>query len=895
MRRWRAWLWRVGALAGKERRERELSTEMESHLQMHIEDSVRAGMSPERARREALMKLGGIEQTKENYRERRGLPLLETLLQDVRYGFRMLRKNPGFTAVAVITLAVGIGANTALFSVINAVLFRPLPVAAPHELLNVYNSSPGEMFDHIPLAYPDYADFRDNSNTLSGLLGFAPNSLALDRNGESEMVSTEGVTSNYFEVLGVRPVLGRFFDPHHDLAPGSYPVVVLSYNSWQRKFNADPAIVGTTIRLNGNLLAVIGVAPASFTGLMRGITPAMWIPLSMDGILHMGDPVEDRSSQWLFVTGRLKPGVSGAQAQAELKAMADRLAFEYPKSNKDRTIVTLPASQVKIIPEIDGPLYAASFVLLAFVGLILLIACANLAGMLLARASVRKKEIAVRLALGAGRSRLIRQLLTESLLLSLLGGCLGLLLTILFDQALSDALQGLQLVIPVQVGLGLALDFRVFIFTLVAVTCATLLFGLVPAFKCSRLAVSSALKEEASSAGGSRSKHRTLNILVVGQVAVSLLLLICAGLSVRSMRNAFRVDPGFNPKNVATAAFFPSYVGMNAAQSAAFYKALADRVQALPGVRSVAFAERLPLTFVIQVTTCAPQGKDSEPRQQWQNVDRSGVGAGYFRTMEIPIQRGREFTEQDTASSPPVVIVNQRLANLFWPGQNPIAQKVRFGGDDKYSEVVGVAADGKYRTLGEQSRPFIYRPAQQQGNPDLSLLVRFAGDARPVFKAIREDSRQIDSKVPVMQLQSLEDKVSVSLLLPQIGATFFGLLGMLGLVLASVGLYGVIAYTASQRTHEIGIRMALGAKPLEILRLILRQGLILALVGVAAGLLAALAITRVLSTMLYGISATDAVTFVGISLFLLFVALTASYIPANRAMRVNPMVALRYE
>jgi predicted permease len=527
--------------------------------------------------------------------------------------------------------------------------------------------------------------------------------------------------------------------------------------------------------------------------------------------------------------------------------------------------------------------------------LILLIACANIAGMLLARASVRRKEIALRLALGAGRLRLVRQLLTESLLLSMLGGSLGMLLTILFDRTLSHGLQELRIGVPIQIGLGLALDIRVFTFTLIAVTGATLLFGVVPAFKASRVTIGSALKEEAASAGGSRSKQRTLKVLVVGQVAISLVLLICAGLSLRSMRNAFRVNPGFKADGVVTASFYPSLAGLNEAQSFSFYERLTDHVRSQPGVQSVGLGEGLPLTFVIQLSRCAPQGKDTGPIEQWQYVDRSGAGPGYFETMQIPILRGREFTEQDTSSSPFVVIVNQTLASLFWPGQNPVGQKVRFPKDEKYWEVVGVARDGKYRTLGESPRPFVYRPVQQQANPDLTLLARVSGDPRPVFAALRDAARQIDSKVPVMQLQSLEERMSISLLLPRAGASLFGMLGLLGVTLASVGLYGVIAYTASQRTHEIGIRMALGAKPREILQLILRQGLLLALAGVAAGLAAALAMTRVLAIMLYGISATDVTTFAGVSLFLLLVVLLASYLPARRAMRIDPMVALRYE
>lgn len=841
------------------------------------------------------MKLGGVEQTKESYRDRRGLPLLDTLLQDLRYGVRTMRKNPGFTCVAVLTLALGIGANTAIFSVINAVLFRPLRVTAPQELIDLYNSSPGEMFNYAPLAYPDYVDFRDNNRTLDGLLGFAPNFVALERNGESEMITAEAVTGNYFDVLGVKPLLGRTFDATRDSVAGGYPVVVLSCITWERKFNADPEIVGKTVRLNGNILTIVGVAPRNFLGLMRGVSPGMWLPVSMDPTLHLGDPLQDRGSQWLFVTGRLKPGVSVTQAQAELKTIADGLALQYPKSNKNRGAEVLPASQVKIMPEVDSALYITSYVILAFVGLILLIACANIAGMLLARASVRRREIALRLALGASRLRLIRQLLTESSLLAMLGGSLGLLLTILFDKTLSRALQELRIGVPIQMGLGLALDIRVFAFTLIAITGATLLFGVVPAFKASSVTLGSALKEEATSAGGSRPKQRTLKVLVVGQVAISLVLLICAGLSLRSMRNAFRVNPGFKSDGVVTASFYPSLAGLNETQSLSFYQRLTADIRSLPGVQSVGLGERLPLTFVIQISRCAPQGKDTGPIEQWQYVDRSGAGPGYFETMQIPILRGREFTEHDTSSSPFVIIINQTLANLFWPGQNPIGQKVRFTKDEKYSEVVGVARDGKYRTLGEQSRPFVYRPVQQLANPDLTLLARVSGDPRQLFAALRDDARQIDSKVPVMQLQSLEERISISLLLPRAGASLFGMLGLLGLTLASVGLYGVIAYTASQRTHEIGIRMALGAKPREILQLILRQGLFLALAGVAAGLAAALAMTRVLSIMLYGISATDMTTFAGVSLFLLLVVLLASYLPARRAMRVDPMVALRYE
>lgn len=892
---WKDFGLRLRALLFRHRMDEELQDELLFHIEMQARKNRCHDVSPSEANRQARLQFGSVVRAMEECREVRGISSIEILAKDLRFAFRMLRKSTSFSVIAVFTLGLGIGANTSIFTVINAILFRPLPVESPRQLVNVYNSSSGEILDHLPLAYPDYLDYRDNSKTLLGLVGFAPNFLALDNQGESEMITAEAVSTNYFDVLGVRPSLGRTFDDSKDFAASSYPAIVLSYNTWQRKFGADPATIGKLVHLNGNLVTIIGVAPPNFSGLLRGLSPGLWLPVSMDPVLHLGDPVQDRGSQWLFVTGRLKPGVTSGQAQAELKTIAERLALQYPNSNKNRGAIVIPTNQVKILPEIDGALYAASFVVLAFVGLILLIACANIAGMLLARASVRKKEITLRLALGASRPRLIRQLLTESLLLSLFGGGLSLLLSAVFDRMLSSALDGLHLVVPVQIGLGLTLDIRVFAFTLVVVTFATLLFGFVPAFRASRVSLSSALNEESGAAGGGRSKHRALKLLVVGQVATSLLLLICAGLSLRSMKNAFRVDPGFKPEGVITASFFPSFAGLNVHQARNYYDELTSRVAQFPGVQSVSLAERLPLTFVIQVTTCAPQSKDTGPSDKWQSVDRSGVGAGYFRTMQIPILRGREFSEQDNASSPLVVIVNQTLANLFWPGQDPIGKKVRFGSDDKYSEVVGVARDGKYRTLGELPRPYIYRPAIQQGNPDLTLVARVYGDTRPAFAAIRDYARQLDSQIPVMQLQPLEDKTSVSLLLPRTGAALFGMLGLLGLVLAAVGLYGVIAYTASQRTREIGIRMALGAKPREILRLILGQGLALTLVGIGFGLAAAFAATRLLSIMLYGISPTDALTFVEISLFLLLIALTASFIPARRAMRLDPMVALRHE
>ncbi len=892
-------LWRLKNLFrnifAKQHSDRELDDEVHSYVDLLANEKIREGMGSAEARRVAQLELGGVEQVKEQVREVRAGAWLDSLFQDLRYGARMLRKNPGFTAIAVLTLALGIGANTAIFSIVNALLFQPLPVNSPSELVDVYTTTSGELINYAPMAYPDYKDFRNQNTTLAGLAAFVPNFVALEHEGESQMVTIEAASGNYFDLLGVKPFLGRTFDASSDQVDAALPVAVLSYSTWQRRFHADPQIVGKTIVANGNVLTIIGVAPQNFNGLLRGLAPGLWVPLSMDSALHLGDPMDDRGSQWLFVTGRLKSGVRLQQVQAELSTIADRLTREYPITNKGRTTGVLAASKVKFIPDVDQALYATAGVLLAFVGLVLLIACANIAGMLLARASTRRREIALRLALGAGRFRLIRQLLTESLLLALLGGAGGLLLTALFNKLFTGFLENINLPIPVEFGLGLRIDVRVFAFTLTVITAATLLFGLIPAWKTSRVSLTSALKEASGSVSGGRAKHRMLGALVVGQVAISLLLLICAGLTLRTLLNSFRADPGFTSSGVATASIYPSLAGYDQAKASPVYRQFTDRIRALPGVLSVALAERLPLTLEMQISPCAQEGKDTVPIEQWRHLDRGAVGPGYFSTMRIAIMAGRDFTEMDTVKSPLVAVVNQTLAKDFWPGRDPIGQKLRFGTDEKYYEVVGVAHDGNYRLLGESPRPFVYRSVQQIQNPDLILLARVVGDSRPVYTAIREVARQIDAKIPVMKLESLEDKTSIALLPSRACAAVFGLLGMIGLLLASVGLYSVISYTASQRTHEIGIRMALGARPREVLQLVLRQALLLTFIGVAIGLATALAATRVLSVMLYGISARDPLTFSAVVILLIVVALAACWIPARRAMHVDPMVALRHE
>ena len=815
-----------------------------------------------------------------------------TLLQDLRYGMRMLAKSPGFAVMAVVTLAIGIGLNTAIFSVVNGILFRPLPVRAPDELVNVYNTAPpGGLVTHEPLAFPDFADFRDQSHCFSGLIGYDLIPLVLEGGDESQTVTAEMVTENYFQTLGVRPMLGRGFLPEHDRTPGSDPEVVLSAAAWKGRFGGDANIIGRTIHLNGVAMTVVGVAPAEFTGLVRGIGSEMWVPMMMRSALHMGDGLTNRGSRWMFSIGRLKPGVSLGQAQAEVEAIARRLQQEYPDSNKERNAGLVATKDVKILPGLDRVLYTVSAVLMCVVGLVLVIACANVASMMLARAAGRRKEMAVRLALGAKRARLCRQLLTESLLLAVPGGGLGLLAAGWTNRWLN----AFQLPVPVRFALGLSLDTRVMMFTLVVSVLTAVLFGLAPGLRSSRTDLAVTLKDESANASSTREKRRLHQGLVVGQVALSLVLLICAGLSVRSLENASRINPGFDEKGVATARFDAGLRGDSPQAGAQFYEQLKARVRTLPGVESVAYADMVPLSFEVRTISATARGNDTVPEKQWPEVDSATVGPGYFETMRIALLRGRGFADTDTPESERVAVVNESLARRFWPGKDPIGQQLRVEEEKGYYQVVGVAADGKYRTLGEHPRSYLYLSLTQKYVSGVALLVRTGGDPHAMLPLVRQQAREIDEHMPVLQLQTLEETTAVSLLLPRAGAGLFGLFGLIGVALAAVGIYGVTAFAASQRTQEIGIRMAMGAQRSDILRLMLGQGARLTLAGIGIGLAGAVGFTRVLGAILYGIAPTDLPTLGGVSIVFLAISWLACYVPARRATRLDPLVALRRE
>jgi predicted permease len=892
MRQLRGWLVRLFGLFQRKQREREFAEELESHLAFHIEDNLRAGMSPEEARRRALIKLGGVTLTQERYREQRGLPMLETLLQDLRFGLRMLRKNPGFSLVAILTLALGIGANTAIFSVVDKVMVRRLPVSEPERLVRVVGRGEHDMSFSQPL----YADYLNHSEALLGLVAYSETPLNLSDGTRAERAAGLIVSGNYFAVLGVTPALGRTFLPEEDRTWGTHPVAVVSYGLWQRRFGADPKLVGRTISLNGYRFTVVGVAPPEFTGVVRGAAPDVYVPLMMsrEAAPQWADGVAAREMSWLSLIGRLKPGVRREQAEAALSALAAQYAKIYPK-NTDSAVALEDGrkGETEGVSELSTPLV----LLMAAVGLVLLIACANVANLLLARAAGRRKEIAVRLAVGASRGRLVRQLLTESLLLSVIGGALGLLLAIWLanwltafsppDSSFAES------------GLLTQLDWRVLGFAAVLSLLTGVFFGLAPALQSSKPDLIPTLKDEMAGAGAGRRWLTLRNLLVAAQVALSCLVLVGAGLCVRSLRNLVAIDAGFEPAKVVVLATDLALSGYTEERGRQFYTELLERTKALPGVESASLARIVPLGNRGMRIGLEVEGYTPAPNESIE-FDFNLVGPDYFRTMKMPLVRGREFTPQDEAKAKQVVIINEAVARTYWPGQDPIGKRLFLGSVSASQsadtpEVIGVVKDSKYRSLTEQVNPTMFLPVWQHYRPDLALHVRTAGNAGATVEAVRTLAQSLDASLPIYNVRTLEEQKQRSLYAPRLAATLLGGFGLLALALAALGLYGVMSYAVAQRMREIGVRLALGAQSRDVFKLIARQGLTLAGVGLMLGIGSALALTRLMQTALYGVSPTDPLTFTGIALLLTFVASLACWIPARRATTVDPLTALRHE
>ncbi|MFL6333869.1 MAG: ABC transporter permease [Pyrinomonadaceae bacterium] len=816
-----------------------------------------------------------------------------TLLQDLRFSVRRLLKSPGFTLVAVASLALGIGANTAIFSLVNTVLLRPLPVQKPERLVSV--AVVGKDDSMLAFSYPTYKDYRERSgDALSGLFAERLAPMSLSRGGNNERVWGYLVTGNYFEVLGVAAARGRTFTPDEDRAALSAPVAVLSHACWQRRFGADPEVVGRDVLLNGRPFRVVGVMPEGFAGTEIIYTPEVWVPMTMQAWIEPGNEwLERRGTQNIFAVGRLKDGVTAGQAQASLNLLAEQVGREYPDTNEGQKIVLVPPGF--IVPQLRGAAVGFAAVLMGTVGLVLLIACTNLASLLLARASGRRKEIALCVALGASRWRLVRQLLTESLLLAVAGGAAGLLLAVW----ILGLVAAYRPPMDVPIWIEAAVDWRVMLFTLCASLLTTLLFGLAPALQATRTDLVPALKDMGGQAGRSRSRLRSA--LVVAQVTLSLVLLVAAGLTLRALARLQTTSPGFEVGNGLVASFDLGLQGYDEARGREFQRRLVERVRGLPGVRAASLTDLFPLSLNYSSSDVYIEGR---PGARGANVPLAMVASvehGYFDAMSIPVVAGRPLGERDDEKAPRVVVVNETFARRFFPGADPareaLGKRMSFRGDEgPWNEIVGVAKDGKYWTIGEAPQMFVYASMAQSYGSTVTLVVRTTGgDPRALISALNAEVRAIDPTLPLYDVKTVEEHMGVSLFPARVAAALLGSFGLLALLLAGMGVYGVVSYAAAQRTREIGIRMALGARRGDVLRLVAGRGMLLVGLGVGLGLAFAFALTRFMEGLLYGVSATDPFTFAFVVAVLLGVALLACLVPARRATKVDPMVALRYE
>ncbi|MDE3155418.1 MAG: ABC transporter permease [Acidobacteriota bacterium] len=822
---------------------------------------------------------------------------MATVWHDLRYALRTFRRQPGFAAVAVLSLALGIGANTTIFSLLNSIFFHPLPVHDVSGLVDLYTTdarNPG----FLPTSRLNFQDYRDQVSAFAGaaVYQFVPLNLGAARDAKPEVVLGEIVSGNYFSLLGVTPALGRGFRPDEDQVPDRDPVVVLGDALWRTRFGADPGIIGRTIQLNGMPFTVIGVAPRPFIGTDVGIRVAMWVPLMMHHrVLPLdADTFDSRRALMFNVLARLKPGVTVAQAESQVRAVGERLAQSYPTQNKGRGARLLPLAEAAVNPNIRGVFTLAGVILMVVVGLVLLIACANVANLLLARASARRREIAVRVSLGASRRRLVRQLVTESLLLALVAGGLGLLLGLWARQlllGLAPTNTG-----PFVIDLGSGFDGRVLAFTLAVAVVTGVLFGLAPAVKATRPDLVLDLKDRSSQVSDMRGRFSLRKVLVVVQVALSFVALVGSGLFLRSLHNAQAIDPGFRTDNLALMSFNVDAQGYNRARGEAFYRQLLDRVDGLPGVRGASLSTVLPLSGGGFQRTVFIDGQDAPATaNNGVLVMTDAVTPAYFQTMGIPLKGGRLFAPTDIAGGPRAAIINETMAKKFWPKGDAIGHRFRFFGQNDPLEIVGVVGDSKFGTLGEDPVSCAYTAMAQDYSGQVSLEVWTAGDPSAALGAVRAMVQGMDPNLPLTGVTTMSHVLDQSLAAARAGALTLGAFGLLALVLAAIGLYGVMAYLVTQRTQEIGVRMALGATPADVRRLIVRQGMTLAAAGILAGTAAGLALARAAGGLLYNIGTIDGPTFVAIPLVLGLVALVATLVPAHRATRIDPLAALRYE
>jgi putative ABC transport system permease protein len=890
----RKYILRLRGLINKRRKDWELDEEIESHLQMHIEDNLRLGMTPEEARREAMIKLGGIESMREAYRDQRGLPVLETFWQDVRYGARMLWKNAGFTAVAVMTLALGIGANTAIFSLIRAALLRELPFPEDSRLAVVWAANPRKPgMEHVPLANSDIAELRDRNQSFARIAAFLPRSVDLtEGDNDPERIGGAGVTAGFFETLGIAPLLGRTLTAEEETFGGP-PVALISYGLWQRRFGGDRALLGKSISIDGEKRAIIGILPPEFDFPRGAEWPAffpfagrteIWLPLGMRAQNdNSGWSYWQSPERMLVMIGRLKAGITQRQAQAEMDAFTVRQASDHPDTHKDAIVKVISLRE-----QLSGKLRTALVLLFAAAGLLLLIACTNVANLLLARGVARQQEMAVRIALGARRRRLTRQLLTEGFLLATLGsGCAllvaeGCLKTFLALNPMTASRLDQATLDPVVLG-----------FTALVALATSAVFGLAPALQTARSDLRKSLQESGrDGSGAARGNARAW--LVGTEVALALVLLTTAGLMVRSFMRVMAVQTGFRPESVlAFDVGLPSARYGNDASQIRFFQQLTERLESLPGARASAAISYLPLGGGENMGRFTIEGEVPPSPANEPFAERRWVTPGYFAAMGIPIRRGRVFTPRDSADQPKVVVINETLAKQFFSGRDPVGERLKAGGAVR--TIVGVVSDVRSSSLESEIRPQFYVPNAQWGWGAMTIVLHTEGDPLALASAARGELKALDPLVPAANLRSMQQVVSSASSARRFNMALLVFFALVALLLTMMGIYGVVAFLVGRRAREIGVRLALGAQRGEVIRMVLRQGMKPILFGSAVGIIGSLATARLLQSQLFGVSPFDPLT-LGIIFMLLFTAgLLACWVPARRAAKVDPMVALRYE
>jgi predicted permease len=884
-------LFRLRSLFSRKRMDEELNEELRDHLELQIEENLARGMSPQDARSSALRALGGVTQTKEQCRDARGVNFMQNFFRDLRYGIRQLRRGPGFSVLAILCLTLGIGANATVFSWVEGILLRPYPAVAHQQRLvavgGIYRSG-GEVDEDQPLSWPDYLDLERSCALCETTFVSTITGATLSIGERAEVATGSIVSANYFDAIGVRPFLGRGFELGEDTGRKAHPVVVISYQLWQQRFNADQQIVGKTQRLEDVVYTIVGVTPKGFYGTFVGREMSFWVPASMQEALSGSYQLEDRGARWIESYARLKPGVTLSQAQQEFAAISQRLEADYPATNRGRAIRPWPLWRTpfnharELLPVLEIMLVVAAFVFL--------IACANVSNLLLVKAFARRQEITVRLAIGAGRGRLWKQLLTEGLLLSALGAVGGLLIGYWSRHALAlllPALGGGTLHLPGE------MDLPVLALSIGICLVATLIVGIVPALQTRKVDLASALKAGSLGVVGLRGKAWVRSSLVVLQVCLSFVLLVGAGLLVESLHKVRTVNPGFSASRVLESAVPLVAAGYDVPRAKTFQDELMDRVRPIPGVESAAYARLSPLGYASY--SSAPIAVDGYvlPPGEQPTVEYNQVGPEYFVTMGIPLISGREFARSDDENAAPVAVVNETMVQRYWQGRNPVGQRLQVQG--RWAQVVGVATNSKYESMDERAKPFFYVPLRQNFVREPSLLIRTTQPVQAIAPVLASEVRKLDSGLALYETTTLQEQVDRSTSAQFVAVTLVGILGGLALLLASIGLYGVMSYTVSESARELGLRMALGAGAAKILRMVISRGLLLTAAGLLLGVFMALALTRSLGSYLYDVSPRNPLAFASGFLVMTLTALAACLLPAWRATRTDPARVLRID